>query len=359
MFKQLLALSGLMALASAQNTTGNATSIPPSLAAPLTTVISATEFCLFLPPQPGLEVAINEDNGIPFCMDPSSVPNAQPFPQGFITTAHFYQNITSNYVQITGYFDRTQYNLSEIDEGGQYDSHAHHKPNNATCQGYPYFVSLIEPADDRFCIRCCTNTTDCRTGISQYGCRRVISGNYDYSGTFDNVPPSPDNENVMPPNATQPTNGTASAGGSSVTPVPTPTPTPGQSQTQPGNQSFRDPNSPIDSNNPSVSNSHAGPPPANGPAVNENTSAASAVSDPSTINSLGDEATYLSTQLAANPTDFSQLQSQFSTFVSNMVKAHPDQLTKLNRLNTIVSGFTTSDQWQQLATLLQEKAPSY
>lgn len=85
-------------------------------------LVSESDFCLFLPPQPGLNVATNEDNGIPFCSNGSNdVPGAQPFPNGFITTAHFQQNDT--YQQVTGYMNPSAYQLSSTDQGGQYDNH--------------------------------------------------------------------------------------------------------------------------------------------------------------------------------------------------------------------------------------------
>ncbi|KAI8099778.1 uncharacterized protein BX664DRAFT_253954, partial [Halteromyces radiatus] len=167
--------TGLLSVVTAQqqNTT-TPSDAPPN---PKVQLTSENDFCLFLPPAPGLEVAINEDNGIPYCMNPTTVQGSKPFPQGFITTAHYQK--TDTYTQITGFFDRTLYNLSATDEGGQYDSHAHHKPTGASCQDFPFFVSLIEPSNNRFCIRCCQNTEDCKTGISQRGCARVISpGNY-------------------------------------------------------------------------------------------------------------------------------------------------------------------------------------
>ena len=126
---------------------------PLNSSTPLTTIESESDFCLFLPPQPGLVVAVNEDNGIPFCTNTSLVPNATEFPEGFITTAHYLRN--SSYVQVTGFFDRSKYDLGETDGGGQYDNHAHGKPTGAHCQDYNYFVSMIEPDIERFCIRCC------------------------------------------------------------------------------------------------------------------------------------------------------------------------------------------------------------
>ncbi|KAI8063145.1 hypothetical protein BC940DRAFT_278101 [Gongronella butleri] len=357
MYKQLMVMGvGLMAsMVAGQDTNQNSTSIPPSIAAPLTVINNATDFCLFLPPQPGLQVAINEDNGIPFCMINGTVPQSQPFPQGFITTAHYYQNTSSQYIQVTGYFDRTKYNLSPSDEGGQYDSHGNHKPNNATCEGYPYFVSLIEPADDRFCIRCCTNTADCKTGISQYGCRRVVSGNYEYTATFDDVPPSPENENLSSPNATNlnatQTGAPSGASGQPSTFQPSEQPNSGASQLP----------SSVPSNSPDNSGNAGAAPPADAPVMNDLdtlTANYASTDDPNSISTMSDEATYLNTQLANPQVDLSALQTQFTTFTQNMASQYPDQQNNLDRMKTIILGFTTADQWKQLASLLQQKAPS-
>ncbi|KAI7903021.1 uncharacterized protein BX663DRAFT_509263 [Cokeromyces recurvatus] len=150
---------------------------------PLTTIVSQEEFCLFLPPKPGLEIALNEDNGIPFCTNKSLVYNATEFPEGFITTAHYYLK-NDSYVQVTGFFNRTHYSLNATDGGGQYDNHDNGKPIGAKCKGYKYFVSMIEPDVERFCIRCCQEKADCNTGLSQYGCLRIINGDYNRDNNF-------------------------------------------------------------------------------------------------------------------------------------------------------------------------------
>lgn len=49
---------------------------------PFTTVNSQDDFCLFLPPKPGLVVAVNEDNGIAFCTKKNLVSKASLFPTG-------------------------------------------------------------------------------------------------------------------------------------------------------------------------------------------------------------------------------------------------------------------------------------
>lgn len=59
-----------------------ATAAPAKSNHPQTAINSQDDFCLFLPPKPGLIVAENEDNGIPFCIKPDTVPNATTFPEG-------------------------------------------------------------------------------------------------------------------------------------------------------------------------------------------------------------------------------------------------------------------------------------
>lgn len=63
---------------------------------PLTTINNQTDFCIFLPPQPGLEVAINEDNGIPFCVNQNAVPNATVFPTGKIDLPELARGVRTN-----------------------------------------------------------------------------------------------------------------------------------------------------------------------------------------------------------------------------------------------------------------------
>lgn len=53
-----------------------------AVTSPLTVVNSQEDFCLFLPPKPGLVVAVNENNGIPFCTIKNTVAKATVFPTG-------------------------------------------------------------------------------------------------------------------------------------------------------------------------------------------------------------------------------------------------------------------------------------
>ncbi|KAJ8655412.1 hypothetical protein O0I10_008904 [Lichtheimia ornata] len=157
---------------------------------------SGQDFCLFLPPQPGLEVAPHESDGKPFCSEEGAITGAQKFPDGFITVAH-YAKKENSYEQVTGFFNRDAYQLLATDGGGQYDNHASGKPTGATCKGYNYFVSMIEPDIERFCIRCCQSKADCPTGRSEYGCLRIIDG--DYSKDDDGTAEHQDNSYLEEP----------------------------------------------------------------------------------------------------------------------------------------------------------------
>ncbi|KAI9342977.1 hypothetical protein BD770DRAFT_371599 [Pilaira anomala] len=134
-------------------------------------VNSGTAFCSFMPPHPGDDVGATENNGIPFCTNASL--GGPVFPSGFIKSAHYVG--TSTYAQVTGKIDRTKYSLKASDGGGQYDNK---DVAPTTCNGYKYFVNLIEPDANIFCIRCCKNQSDCNLGISTYGCARIVPGNY-------------------------------------------------------------------------------------------------------------------------------------------------------------------------------------
>ncbi|KAI8091225.1 uncharacterized protein B0P05DRAFT_526627 [Gilbertella persicaria] len=132
---------------------------------------SETAFCSFLPPNTGDDVGSTENDGKPFCTDDSL--GGEAFPTGFIQTAHFAS--TDDYVQVTGTIDRSKYSLSSSDGGGQYDNK---DIDGVVCNGYKYWVNMLEPDANTFCIRCCKNQSDCNLGLSTYGCERVVPGDY-------------------------------------------------------------------------------------------------------------------------------------------------------------------------------------
>ncbi|KAF9571102.1 hypothetical protein EC968_001021 [Mortierella alpina] len=142
-------------------------------------ISSQKEFCLFLPPMVGGDIAKNERNAIAFCSKPhnKATPGARAFPKGLIKSSHLLHNRGAHdYVQVTGRIDRTKYKLRKHDQGGQYDIKA---TKGSSCAGYNHFVQLIEPNENRYCLRCCMQKSDCPTNKSERGCDEIIkNGNY-------------------------------------------------------------------------------------------------------------------------------------------------------------------------------------
>ncbi|KAI7820922.1 hypothetical protein BC939DRAFT_213021 [Gamsiella multidivaricata] len=166
----LLVSSILVALASV------VTAAPAKVTGQTAAVISAKKFCIFLPPKYGGGISESEDSAVAFCTEPiSSAPKAGTLPAGFIKTTHFVTNTQKGYVQVTGRIDRSKYGLSSKDGGGQYDIKA---PVGSKCAGYNYYVELVEPDSQRYCIRCCKNKADCPVNKSTYGCEAVLGGDY-------------------------------------------------------------------------------------------------------------------------------------------------------------------------------------
>ncbi|KAJ2961267.1 hypothetical protein NQZ79_g3524 [Umbelopsis isabellina] len=166
--------------------TSSATSSSSSAAIPTThphgktlAVKSEKDFCLFLPTKPGQEIQASEKTAHTFCTShQSTAPGAKIMPKGLILSAHYEYNKTADYVQITGLLNPAAYNMSSHDQGGQFDMRS---PKAAVCAGYASFVSLVEPAQGDYCIRCCnTNAKElCNIGRSQDGCWNLVKGNYD------------------------------------------------------------------------------------------------------------------------------------------------------------------------------------
>ncbi|KAG0091108.1 hypothetical protein BGZ93_007136 [Podila epicladia] len=149
---------------------------PPMPSGKTIVLNSVEEYCLFLPRRPGQTIGESEDSAVAFCNKPiSTAPNARTLPTAFIRNLNFYKNADKGYVQITGLFNRRSVSLSRHDGGGQYDIKA---PRGAKCYGYPYFVELVEPDVERYCLRCCKNKKDCPVHKSTQGCVKVLGGIY-------------------------------------------------------------------------------------------------------------------------------------------------------------------------------------
>ncbi|KAI8063209.1 hypothetical protein BC940DRAFT_307822 [Gongronella butleri] len=130
-------------------------------------LVSDSEFCAFMPPSAGDNVGATENDGIPMCTNSSL--GGTEFPQGFILSATY--RSTDTYAQVRATIDPAAYGLSRSDGGGQYD---HKDISGVTCNGYKYFVNILEPDSGDFCIRCCQDSSDCNVGRSEYGCDAVV-----------------------------------------------------------------------------------------------------------------------------------------------------------------------------------------
>ncbi|KAF8945631.1 hypothetical protein BGZ47_002286 [Haplosporangium gracile] len=140
-------------------------------------ILNATDFCIFLPPKYGGDIAESEDVAVAFCTKANlpGAPNARVLPAGFIASSHYVENSSKGYVQITGRIDRSKYGLKASDGGGQYDLKA---PVGSKMTGYNAFVQLTEPDDEIYCIRACKNKADCPVNKSTHGCKEVLGGDY-------------------------------------------------------------------------------------------------------------------------------------------------------------------------------------
>ncbi|KAG0021506.1 hypothetical protein BGZ80_002245 [Entomortierella chlamydospora] len=81
-------------------------------------LISDTEYCVFLPPQRGSNIADNEDRTIVFCnVLIETALNAGIISHGLIQSVHFVENTEDGWIQITGRLDPSAYDLSSDDQG--------------------------------------------------------------------------------------------------------------------------------------------------------------------------------------------------------------------------------------------------
>ncbi|KAF8933997.1 hypothetical protein EDD21DRAFT_411153 [Dissophora ornata] len=215
-FKSILLIAAI-ALVNAEEP---ATCPVPAVRYNTTAIVDASNFCTMLPASGVQDVATYEACALSYCMGSdfdalkgtADFPiGTLPMPTGFIKSAHFVQNDTNNFVQITGCMDSSVLKLNASDEGGQMDSHGW----QYKCHGYKKFLSLVEPATNTYCIRCCNGTdvdVDCDTSHSTSGCWNLIPGLYTLSDNSTSCP--------LPANSTTTTtvvSSTAAATGTGAT----------------------------------------------------------------------------------------------------------------------------------------------
>ncbi|KAG0214671.1 hypothetical protein BGX28_001709 [Mortierella sp. GBA30] len=139
---------------------------------------SADNYCFFLPPMVGGDIAANEDKAIAFCNKPNTrAPGAKIFPPGFVLSTHWASG--KDWVQISGQIDPVQYQLNPCDTGGQYDIKA---PVGAVCAGFAHFVNVIEPEIGVYAMKCCQQKADCDVSHSTYGVKRIYGEQTNFSG---------------------------------------------------------------------------------------------------------------------------------------------------------------------------------
>ncbi|ORX57547.1 hypothetical protein DM01DRAFT_1344376 [Hesseltinella vesiculosa] len=207
-------------------------------------VADANDFCMFLPPPgvTGMPISDNEWDSQAYCMGNTPLASgANTMPAGLILSAHYVA--TDAYVQVTGQIDPTKAGLLATDEGGQCDIAA---PQGSSCAGWTYYVNLIEPVNNVYCMRCCNDPVNCNRGISQAGCARIVPG--DYSGPLTGG-------SGLPSSSANPTSSGSSSGngGSSAS-------SPGNSVANPTSSSFAAPSNGSPSSSASAASSPSGAP---------------------------------------------------------------------------------------------------
>ncbi|KAG0379353.1 hypothetical protein BGX24_000769 [Mortierella sp. AD032] len=161
----------------------------------ITSITSADSFCTMLPGYGVYPVAPNEGCASVYCYGAASK-LGPPMPKGYILSANYAVSPNNSYVQVTGCIDSSVWGQTPTDEGGQMDSHGW----PYSCQGWKKFVSLIEPASNTYCIRCCSedNNVDCNTSISTKGCWNVVPGLYQMADGSVCAPPAGSNVTAVP-----------------------------------------------------------------------------------------------------------------------------------------------------------------
>lgn len=102
---------------------------------------------------------------------------------GFIMAAAVRSADDGSWVQVTGCINPAKSLLDPADEGGQLDVRY---PNGAQCTFGGYgasFIELVEPALNRFCLRCCASPDDqvnCNSHRDRLGCEIAIPGQYSF-----------------------------------------------------------------------------------------------------------------------------------------------------------------------------------
>jgi hypothetical protein len=150
--------------------------------------------CVIAPKNPHTDIGVAEGSGTKtYCSDKARY---DPANQGRLPTNFFQPGQAAFTVsgsqgrqirQITGCINTSQLSrLNPSDQGGQFDSSGQGNdgvPSQSFCilpgkNQRGFYVQQFEPAENRFCIRCCENNADCDHTHDTAGCEVAIPGWY-------------------------------------------------------------------------------------------------------------------------------------------------------------------------------------
>jgi len=156
-------------------------------------VNSLTDMCLIAPLNPHTDIGVAEGSGTKtYCTAAAryDLANQGQLPSDFFSDAKYvaYTGPSGGAIrQISGCINASHLSrLNPTDEGGQFDS------SGAGNNGVPFdsfcilpgnnvrgfYVQQIEPAQNRFCIRCCAVNSDCPHTLDTKGCEVALPGYY-------------------------------------------------------------------------------------------------------------------------------------------------------------------------------------
>lgn len=207
--------------------------------------------------------------------------------------------------------------MGATDGGGQYDNHNGGKPVGAECENYNYFVSMIEPDINRFCIRCCQEEEDCNTGRSGYGCLRIIDGDY----TDDN--------NYINSNSSSNDTTTTSHLNTNMNSVLA------ELNTFPSTSEGDDTTTEDDNDT-----------------NTEDNEATTTTTDGDANEAIAAEIETLKTNQYSSA---EEIQTEWTSFTSKLSNQYPEISEQINQLSSLTSSLTTVDQWNNFFDLVSEK----
>jgi hypothetical protein len=156
-------------------------------------VNSVADVCILAPRDPHTDIGVAEGSGTrTYCTAKARYDKARQgqLPVDFFSDAKYtsYKGPSGGEIrQITGCIRASKLSrLNPKDQGGQFDSSGQGNdgvPPQSFCilpgkNKRGFYVQLIEPAQNRFCIRCCVNNSDCPHTNDTKGCPVAIPGYY-------------------------------------------------------------------------------------------------------------------------------------------------------------------------------------